>query len=278
MLKRNDRQTKAALLRELVREPLLHFLILGGLVFAADRFAASRKPNPNQIVVAAQVTEEASALFKGARGREPTPAELAVLRERWIDNEVLYREGLALRLDQGDPTLRDRVIFKALNVIESNLRLPEPDDATLRDWFEHHREQYEVPARYDFAEAVLSDTSEPTARRFAEALNREQDADIQSGLRLFEKRPENTIVDAFGSDFAQALAQVPLAEWHVLPSKDGPKVVRLQARQAGESARFEDVRQRVQQDWRDAKAQELRTAAVRELSKKYTIVREVGAS
>lgn len=259
------------------REPLLHFVLLGGLIFAADQIVRARVGDPNVIVVGPEVEREAREIFRTAKGREPTSAELDVLRARWIDNEVLYREGLALRLEQGDPALRERVIFKALNVIESNLRLPEADEAALKAWFEQHRDQYDVQARFDFSEAVPTDSREAAVRRFAEALNAGAQTDLTSGLRIFQARPHNTIVDAFGAEFATALDDLPLQQWRVLKSSEGARIVRLEAREPGVTANFDEVRLQVLQDWRDAKAQEIRTTAVRELGKKYT-VRVEGAS
>ena len=257
--------------RALLREPLLHFVALGALIFAADHLIRSRQADPRVIVVGPEVEREARAIFRNAKGREPSPAELKILRERWIDNEVLYREGLALKLEQGDPALRERVIFKALNVIESNLRLPDADDATLHGWFERHRDQYDSAARYDFSEAVTVQADDDTARRFAAALNGGEPVDVKSGLRIFRGRPRNTIVDAFGAEFAAGLDRAALREWSAIPSQAGPRVIRLEARTPGEAVAFDEVRGRVLQDWRDAKAQELRTSAVRELGRKYSV-------
>jgi hypothetical protein len=258
-------------LKSLLREPLLHFVALGGLLFAADDRLRAQRDDPRVIVVSAEVVEQARAIFRSAQGRDPTDQELAILRERWVDNEVLYREGIALGLDQGDPTLRERVIFKALNVIESNLKLPATDDATLQAWFERHRAQYDERARYDFLEAVVSAADRGREAAFAQVLNGGGQADVRSGLRVFTQRPRDTIVDSFGVEFARALDALPLERWHLIASKDGPRVVRIGQRVPGAAASFEAVRARVRQDWEDAKAQELRTSAVRELGKKYEV-------
>ena len=69
---------------------------------------------------------------------------------------MLYREGLALQLDKGDTAIRERVIFKALSVVDSGLKLPEHDDKLLQAWFEQHRAKYDDPARFDFQEAQLA--------------------------------------------------------------------------------------------------------------------------
>ncbi len=119
-----------------LREPLLHFVLLGGLLFAADAWIAGRRDDPRTIVVDAAVDKQAHDVFKAARGREPNDEELYALRRVWLDNEVLYREGLALEMDKGDQAIKDRVIFKALSMINAGLKLPPFDEATLRAWFE----------------------------------------------------------------------------------------------------------------------------------------------
>src|SRR5262245_17530847 len=138
-----------------LREPLLHFVVLGAVLFVADDFIASRADDPHTIVVDAAVDAEAIAVFEKARDRAPNEDELYALRRVWLDNEVLYREGLALGLDKGDKSIRERVIFKALSVVEASLKLPRVDEAILRDWFDKHRSRYDEPERFDFEEAVV---------------------------------------------------------------------------------------------------------------------------
>jgi hypothetical protein len=85
-------------------------------------------------------------------------------------------------------------------------------------------------------------------------------------------------VQAFGAEFVEALDRTPLAEWRALPSKTGLRVVRLETREPATVATFDDVRERVLRDWKDFEAQERRSAAVRELTKKYTVKIGAGAS
>src|SRR5262245_46992746 len=150
---------------EWLREPLLHFVVLGGLVFAVDHALIGKADDSRTIVVGADVDTEAVETFRAARGRELNAQELEALHRVWLDNEVLYREGLALEVDKGDPAIRERVIFKELTVIDSNVRLPPADDKVLRAWFESHRDKYDEPARYDFEEAALSGNSAEAAVR-----------------------------------------------------------------------------------------------------------------
>jgi hypothetical protein len=259
-----------------MKEPLLHFVLLGALVFAADYLIAGRTNDPHTIVVGAAVDQEARQIFKGSRGREPNAEELAALRQVWLDNEVLYREGLALQVDKGDTAIRERVIFKALSVVDANTKLPAVDDKVLRAWFEKNRAKYDEPTRYDFQEAVLgADTSEAAVRAFVDALNNGTPGDAKAGLQVFKGRPHANLVQSYGPEFAKALEESPAGgEWRALPTKDGLRAMRLEAITPAKAAVFEPLRNVVQQDWTDAVMSEQRTAAVRTLAKKYTVKTE----
>ncbi|WP_083748581.1 peptidyl-prolyl cis-trans isomerase [Pelomonas sp. KK5] len=257
-----------------LREPLLHFALLGGLLFGVDHaLQLSRADDPSTIVVGAEVDKEAVAVFTAARGRAPDAAELAALRRVWLDNEVLYREGLAMQVDKGDPAIRERVIFKALSVVDANVKLPPVEDKTLRAWFEAHRAKYDEPARYDFQEAALEGRpSEAEVRAFVAALNGGTPGDARAGLRVFKNRPHANLVQSYGDEFARALeAAPPGGEWRALATQDGWRAVRLDAATPARPADFALLRNVVVQDWTDAVLSEQRSAAVAALAKKYTI-------
>ncbi len=255
-----------------LREPLLHFVILGGVLFAADHFIVSRSDDPRVIVIDAAVDAHAREAFKKARGHEPNAAELYALRRVWLDNEVLYREGLALQLDKGDDMIRERVIFKQLSVIDAGTKLPPHDDAVVREWFEKNRAKYDEPARYDFQEAILAgDKSESAVRAFVSSLNAGTPGDVQADLRVFKHRPRENLVQSYGAEFATALDAGPADEWRALATKDGWRAMRLDSIAKPEPADFDEIRGVVLHDWTDATLADQRSAAVSALAKKYTI-------
>lgn len=261
-----------------LREPLLHFIVLGGLLFAMDHVLVTRGDDPRTIVVGAEVDSEAIATFEAARGHRPNKEELDALRRVWLDNEVLYREGLALQVDKGDAAIRERVIFKALSVIDSNVKLPPMTDEVLRKWFEAHREKYDEPSRFDFDEAALAgEPSEADVRAFVTELNNGTPGDAKAGLRVFKGRPQVNLVQSYGQEFADALAKSAPGQWQAFHTKDGFRAMRLNAITPAKPAVFEALHGVVQQDWTDATASEQRSAAVQALSKKYTIKHELPA-
>jgi len=256
-----------------LREPLLHFIILGGVLFAADHFIVSRNDDPRVIVIDADVDARAREVFKQARGHDPSADELYALRRVFIENEVLYREGLSLQLDKGDDMIRERVIFKQLSVIDAGTKLPLWDDKVLREWFEKNRAKYDEPARYDFQEAILvGDKSENAVRAFVGALNAgTPGADAKADLRLFKNRPRENLVQSYGVEFATALDASPVGEWRALATKDGWRAMRLESISKPRPADFDAIKDAIHHDWVDATLQEQRSAAVRALAKKYTI-------
>ena len=259
-----------------LREPLLHFIVLGGLLFAVDHYLVGQTDDPRTIVITEEVDDEADELFLKTYGRKPDDKELTALQHVWLDNEVLYREGLALQLDKGDDAIRERVIFKALSVIDANVKLPPFDDKLLRDWFENHRAKYDEPARYDFQEAMLTgDSSETTVRAFVETLNAGTPGDAKAGLRVFKGRPYANLEQSYGAEFAKALNEAPVNEWRVQSTRDGWRAIRLDTITPPKPADFEPLRGVVLQDWTDATLSEQRSAAVRTLAKKYTVKLEI---
>jgi len=262
-----------------LREPLLHFILIGAVLFGLDYFIAGRADDPHTIVVDAAVDAEAIQTFQTSRGRAPNAEELQALRQVWLDNEVLYREGVALGLDKGDIAIRERVIFKALSMVDANTKRPPLDEKVLREWFEKNRARYDQPARYNFQEAVLSgESSEAAVRSFVSALNGGRAPDIEAGLRVFNGRPHGNLVQSYGADFAAALEASPPGEWRAIQSKEGWRAMRLESSTPGQAADFEKLQGIVLQDWTDTVMSEQRSAAVRALAKKYTIKMETEAA
>ena len=256
-----------------MREPLLHFVLLGAALFGVDHVLASRADDPNRIAVDAEVDRQAIATFTAARGHAPNEAELYALRRVWLDNEVLYREGIALGLDKGDNAIRERVIFKALSVVDAGVKLPKVDEATLQAWFEQHRGKYDEPARFDFEEGVLAgNRTESAVRAFVQGLNAGAPGDVEADLRVFTARPRDNVEQSYGQEFAAALESAPAGEWQAIPSKEGLRAIRLKSVTPVRSAEFAVVSAAVLQDWTDAVMSEQRSDAVRALTRKYKVV------
>jgi hypothetical protein len=263
-----------------VREPLFLFLVAGGTLFAIDHQLHPGDPQ-HHIVVTADVDEQARATFRAGRGRDPDAKELAVLRQVWIDNEVLYREGLAQQADKGDDMIRNRVIFKELLIVDAGVHLPAMDQPKLKAWFEAHRDKYDEPVRYTFQEGLppASERNEAGIRAFVNMMNNNPPASIQADLRVFRGRPRSNLKDSYGEEFATTLDGMSAgSEWRAVQAKDGWHAIHLEEITPKVAADFATIQNVVMQDWKDETAAQMRTAEVRKMGSKYTVTVDAGKS
>jgi hypothetical protein len=207
-----------------------------------------------------------------AQRRQPTHDELLSIHQVWIDNEVLYREGLKERRPGAAPPTREQAISNALAAIEAQVGLASPTDAELRAWFESHRDKYEQPARIDFEDAVpAGSTSEDAIRSLVDKLNSDAPVEPQPSLRVFKGRPQSNLIQSYGAEAAAALATSRTGTWLALRADDGWRAMRLTALSPATVGSFDIQRDAALRDWTAVTLSERRNAAVRALWKKYKI-------
>jgi hypothetical protein len=176
-------------------------------------------------------------------------------------------------MDRGDQAMKDRVVFKVLTATQSGLALPKIDEAGLRAWFESRRDQYDLPARFSFDEAVLvgGDSTAGNLQKFVTALNGQQAPEAEASLRIFKDRPRPSLVQSYGAPFADALEKQVIDNWAVLQSQEGARVVRLTAVTPGRPAAYDEMKERVYTDWKEFTSSQMTKAAIREIAKKYRV-------
>ena len=161
--------------KAIAREPLVHFLVIGIMLFSFDAWrgtseraasppapappvapAAAASPTPTgPIVVDAEVVARVRVQAERRLGRAPTAAELDAEVTRWVDEEVLVREAIARGLERDDPVIHKRIADRMTFVLEQSLIVTEPTDAELRAWFDAHRDQWAQPERIDFTQVSV---------------------------------------------------------------------------------------------------------------------------
>ncbi len=127
----------------ILQDPLLHFLILGALVFAVDQVLFTSRGDAETIIVKGDVQTELGDLFRVRNKREASAEDMKALIKGWVESEALYRVGIEQGLDRGDRKIRDLIIGDAIGVIQSGLTVPPVTTDALRTWFEARRASYE---------------------------------------------------------------------------------------------------------------------------------------
>jgi hypothetical protein len=247
-----------------LREPLLHFSVLGAVIFAVYFGVAPRNATDKLIVVTPALEQEVAARFSETTQRAPTAEELDNLIEGWVQSEVLYREGLAIGLDKGDSTIRDRVILNMKQNARVQAVVEAPSEAEMRAWFEPRRAQYDKPRRFDILDIHLRDRRDFTdaeVRQLLDALN----AGVEPLLLGYDPAPypkqtAEKIGVAFGAEGLARLEHLPVGGWIAIRTANGWHVVGLSGVEAAQTADFETLKSTVRSDW--LREQQLRLAAV----------------
>jgi hypothetical protein len=126
------------MIRKLLREPVLHFLLIGVAIFVAYGLVGPPDREGNRIVVSRAIVDAMVREHEARWHRAPTEQELAGLVESHVRDEILYREGAALRLDRDDPVIKRRVRQKLEVIAEEQQARDAPTDVDLAAYLAQH--------------------------------------------------------------------------------------------------------------------------------------------
>jgi hypothetical protein len=266
-----------AIVRAATREPLLHFLALGAVVFALNAWRQKTRPveaSAPRIEVTAAVIDRLRAGYERQFGQAPDAQELRGLVTAHIREEVFCREALALGLDRDDTIVRRRMAQKMEFLTGDLAGVAEPNEAAVREFFEKNAARYARPASVSFRHVYFSKEKrgakgEAAAREALAALTKGASDEAMGDAFLhgfvFAERETQEITALFGGEFAAQLGALRDGEWsEPVASSYGLHLVRVEARGPGQPARFDAVRATVVRDFNE----ERRTTANREIFEK----------
>jgi len=267
-------------LRQLVSEPLLHFFVIGAGLFAL--FAWNNDDalqSPDDIVVDTMRIDALKAQFERGWQRPPTPSELSNLIDTWVNEEVLYREGLALGLDRDDPVTRQRVAQK-MEFISEELVEFSPDTAELELWFSANADRYREDPRFSFWQlyfnpSVQGDSFDARVDEAIQALANGVVPDGDSTMlpAALDDAPLAEVRRTFGQQFAESLQDLAVGEWSgPVASGYGLHFVLIHSAQASRLPAFDEVRAAVERDYVAERTRELKDAFFDRLRQRYNVV------
>lgn len=257
---------------QLLREPLVYFFLMGALIFGlAEGVAALR--GADAIVVPKSVRAATAERLRAALGRAATEPELRAQLQRWVNEEMLYREGVRLGLERGDAQIRDIVVHKALGVTQMSLPRPVATDAELERWFHAHRDRYTIPVLFDLEVLRLSDSAD--RMDMTQALRMLSHADVAPSslgtMHVYRHVPRSNLAQSYGSSFAEALRELPPGEWCRVPGGDAGLLVKVDRIQPEIQPEFGELKSRVREDWRKETETQQMERMLEQLRKKYRI-------
>ncbi len=270
--------------RRVLREPLLHFFLLGLLLFLAGEWHR-QATDPYRIVMGPDRIAKIASDYRMQYGVPPTVVQLKTLVDRYADDEVLFREGEALKLGDGDEIVRRRVVQKMQFLVE-NLRAPaEPGNAQLLAFFNANKARYVTPDRRAFTHIYFSPDKGGEAAARARALavlatlkssttRAPQRGDAFPDLYDYSGFSIDEATRLFGhAEFADALFRAPVGKWSgPYRSGYGYHLLLVQSDSPPSLPAFASIRDRLRSDYLDDVQKRQDDANFANLRSKYTFV------
>jgi parvulin-like peptidyl-prolyl isomerase len=276
-------------MKKILREPLFYFLMLGGFFFVLFQLVSDQgfgdSSQLEKIVVSKGRIQALKLGFEKVWQRPPGQKELNGLIQSFIKEEVMYREALALGLDQGDPIVRRRLRQKIEFLFEDLTALEEPDDSELQAYLDANPEAYRQPSRFSFQQVYLNtsqrgpgvetDAKELLARLRAEDIDAASAGDSLMLKRQFVNETDRDIERALGRQFLDGLVAVPSGSWQgPVVSGFGLHLVYIHERIAGKIPELSATRDQVFRDWSSEQRKETNRQIYQNLRKRYEVTFE----
>lgn len=269
-----------------IQEPIVHFLIIGAGIFTLYLFIADPADmRPDRIIVDETNVSRLAEQFQRTWMRSPTKQELKGLIDEFVKEEILYREALALGLDQNDLIIRRRLRQK-MEFLNEDVNLPRaPSDVELHVFYNAHLEHFRRPDRISFQQIYLNpndaaDSWEQTAVELMARLNGNLSASVDPGLlgdrSLLPNQlagvTKSDIAKTFGDAFVKGVEQATTGRWcGPYASSFGLHLIRVQAREAGGVPAMAEIRPILEREWLNMHRNEAKDRYYRQLLERYDV-------
>lgn len=256
-------------MKKIAKEPLIHFLLIGAFLFLIYSVSKGRIAK-DEIIIDNAVLNDLSAKWEMQWKREPNSQELVKLVGLYINQEVLYKEALAMNLDHNDEIIKRRLAKKMEFISDDLAESLQPSEKKLSTYYEENRENYARPPIYtfsqlffkDYAKAVLASTSDSP-----------QDlSDKLSMPSTYNNVDQLKISIDFGKSFASSLDTLETNKWAgPIKSGYGNHLVFINEKRASGYYKFEEVANKVLLDYNFFASEEFKMELISTLLKNYEL-------
>jgi hypothetical protein len=275
-------------MKRILKEPLVHFLVLGALLFVGyGVLNRNAPPAPDRIVVSQGQFASMRETFLRTWQRPPTREEWDGLIQDRVREEVYCRGAIALGLDKDDTVIRRRLRQKMEFVSDDIAAQTEPSDADLNAYLQAHPDQFRVEQQFTFRQLYLNPAKQGTnlVRNAAQLLTKLNavgaDADwatMGDSFMLdhsFTAVPVGEVAKQFGEDFTAKLGGLQAGRWQgPVESGFGVHLVFISERTEGRMPALADVRGAVRREWENTRRLEANEKFYQELQKRYMVIIE----
>jgi peptidyl-prolyl cis-trans isomerase C len=283
------RQSFFSALKRWLREPLLHFLLLGLVLFGAYAYFQRGRggvESSKQIALSLDDLRTMDMYFQSQWHRQPTPAEFQAMVEDKVREEVLYREALAMGLDKDDTIVKRRMAQKMQFLAEDVAAAHEPSTAEIKAWFDKNSSKFALPSRYSFRHLYFSpdkrgkNAQADAAAALSKIAGQPEDSKLAISLAdpfmfqdYYGDRAPDALAKEFGPQFVVALEKLKPGSWQgPVESGYGWHLVYIDTVIPGRIPAFEEMEPDVKTAWLGEQKQLAWQKAYKDMRAKYTVL------
>jgi hypothetical protein len=270
--------------------PIVHFFVLGAAIFGlhAALNIGEKEKNPWLVEVTSADIKWMRTVWSKQMQREPTAQELQNMIDSFIREEILYREAVAMGLNERNSTIR-RLLAQKMEVMFKDLaEINTPTDDELQAYFKDHGEQYILPTRVSYTHIYFNadrrgKKAETDAKRVLEKLkadNRDPSDTLDLGDPFllssnFLQQSLNEVAREFGGLFAQKIISLQPDQWYgPVESAYGIHLVYIHERINSRMPELKEVREKVAMDLLNTRKNELNQKAYDAIRSRYKLLVE----
>ena len=275
-------------MKKILRDPLLHFLLIGAALFFVFGLIKGPAGNEeNRIVITGGDIDALQANFVRTWQRPPTENELQGLIEDRVQDEIAVREAAAMGLDQDDAVIRRRLRMKMELLMEDIAGLSPPSEDELAAFLQEHRDLFRQEPQVSFKHVYLNSDKrgagvENDARNMLPILSAvgpgadpESFSDPNMLPKEFSLSYARDIERLFGASFANGILEVEPGNWvGPVMSSYGLHLVFVRQRIEGRDPELAEVREAVEREWTAKRRREFKEETYQKLRERYTVVIE----
>jgi hypothetical protein len=283
------RQSFLPTLKHWLREPLLHFLLIGIALFAVYAYTHRGRggvESSRQIALSLDELRQMDMYFESQWHRQPTPAEFQAMVEDKVREEVLYREALAMGLDKDDTIVKRRMAQKMQFLAEDVAAAHEPSTAELKAWFDKNSNKFALPSRYSFRHLYFSpdkrgkNAEDDAAKALTKITGQPEDSTLAASLAdqfmfqdYYGDRAPDALAKEFGPQFVVALEKLKPGSWQgPIESGYGWHLVFVDTVIPGRIPAFEEMEPDVKTAWLAEQKKQAWQKAYTEMRAKYIVM------
>jgi hypothetical protein len=241
---------------------MLGFGVLLALVILLAKGPPVDPEGGGRVVFTAADLAHVRAAFERTWSRPPTGVELRKAFDRYVRDEVFYREALARGLDRNDPVVKMSLVRKITMLGTAQAEATEPSDEELQAYFQLRQERYRIQASFNLMQVCLSSDKhgeqiETVAEELLTGL-REKDprpeelaglSDMLMLPNVAKDMSENEIGRTFGTAFGDAVMSLAVGGWEgPVESGFGLHLVKITRREESRIPEWTEVRDRIVSD------------------------------